>query len=92
MILARVRSEWARLRSRKIASIWASASQEASHVGHAGVGVVSLRGAPLSLPSWSFFDCGRAVRCVLPLGGGRIMHLFVLYGYQGLIEILSSLP
>ena len=74
---------------RKIASIWAPASQESSHVGHAGVGVVSLRGAPLSLPSFatarfqSFFDCGRAVRCVLPLGGGRIMHLVVLYGYQG---------
>ena len=74
---------------RKIASIWAPASQESSHVGHAGVGVVSLRGAPLSLPSFatarfqSFFDCGRALRCVLPLGGGRIMHLVVLYGYQG---------
>ena len=29
-----------------------------------------------------FFDCGRAVRCVLPLGGGRVMHLFVLDGYK----------
>ena len=29
-----------------------------------------------------FFDCGRAVRCLLPLGGGRFMQLFVLYGYQ----------
>ena len=62
LIPARVRSEWARLRCRKIASIWAPASQESSHVGHAGVGVVSLRGAPLSLPSFatarfqSFFD------------------------------------
>ena len=37
LIPARVRSEWARLRCRKIASIWAPASQEASHVGHAGV-------------------------------------------------------
>ena len=89
LIPARVRSEWARLRCRKIASIWAPASQESSHVGHAGVGVVSLRGAPLSLPSFatarfqSFFDCGRAFRCVLPLGGGRIMHLVVLYCYQG---------
>ena len=89
LIPARVRSEWARLRCKKIAYIWAPASQEASHVGHAGVGVVSLRGAPLSLPSFAtaqfqrFFDCGRAVRCVLPLGGGRIMHLVVLYGYQG---------
>ena len=48
-----------------------------------------MRGAPLSLPSFatarfqSFFDCGRALRCVLPLGGGRIMHLVVLYCYQG---------
>ena len=87
LIPARVRSEWARLRCRKIASIWAPASQETSHVGHAGVGD-SLRGAPLSLLSFatarfhSFFDCGRAVRCVLALGGGRIMHLVVLYGYQ----------
>ena len=66
-----------------------TASQEASRVGHAGVGVISLRGAPLSLPSIAtaqfqlFFDCGTAVRCVLPLGGGRVMHLVVLYGYQG---------
>ena len=53
------------------------------------MGVVSLRGAPLSLPTLttaqfkSFFDCGRAVRCMLPLGAGRFMHLVVLYGYQG---------
>ena len=65
------------------------ASKDASHVGHAGVGVVSLRGAPHSLPSIAtfqfqrfFFDCGRAVRCVLPLGGGRVVHLVVLDGYQ----------
>ena len=48
-----------------------------------------MRGAPLTLPSFaaaqkkSFFDCGRAVRCLLPLAAGRYMHLFVLYGYQG---------
>ena len=62
---------------------------DTTHVGHAGVGVDSLRGAPLSLPSFAtaqykrFFDCGRAVRCVLPLGRGRFLHLVVLYGYQG---------
>ena len=39
------------LRCKRLASIWAPASLEASHVGHARVGVVSLRGAPLSLPS-----------------------------------------
>ena len=53
------------------------------------LGVVSLRGAPLSLPSSAtvqfkgFFDCGRVVRCTLPLGASRFMHLVVLYGYQG---------
>ena len=35
------------------------------------------------LSSSGFFDCGRAVRCMLPLGAGRFMHLVVLYGYQG---------
>ena len=54
-----------------------------------GVGVVSMRGAPVALPSVAtsqfkvFFDCGRAVRCLLPLGAGRFMHSCVLYGYQG---------
>ena len=48
-----------------------------------------MRGAPVALPTFataqfrSFFDCGRAVRCLLPLGAGRFMHLVVLYGYQG---------
>ena len=43
----------------------------------------------MALPSFAtaqfkwFFDCGRAVRCMLPLGAGRFMHLVVLYGYQG---------
>ena len=37
----------------------------------------------LPLPSSSVFLTGRAVRCLLPLGAGRFMHLVVLYGYQG---------
>ena len=89
LIPARVRSEWSRLKGKGFSSIWAPASQESSHVGNAGVGVVSLRGAPLALPTFvtaqfkSFFDCGRAVRCLLPLASGRFLHLCVLYGYQG---------
>ena len=50
LISARVRSEWSRLRGKDLSSIWAPASQDSSHVGNAGVGVVSLRGAPLALP------------------------------------------
>ena len=54
LIPARVRSdEWARLRAKGHASVWAPASQESSHVGHAGVGVVSMKGAPLSLPTFA---------------------------------------
>ena len=49
LIPARVRSEWARVRRKGLATVWAPASQDTSHVGHAGVGVVSLRGVPLSL-------------------------------------------
>ena len=77
LIPASVRSEWSRLRGKGISSVWAPASQDSSHVGNAGVGVVSLRGAPLALPTFataqfkSFFDCGRAVRCMLPLASGR---------------------
>ena len=89
LIPASVRSEWSRLRGKGLSSIWAPASQISFHVGNAGVRVVSLCGAPLALPTFaiaqfkSFFDCGRAVRCLLPLASGRFMHFIVLYGYQG---------
>ena len=78
-----------RLRRNSLSSIWALACQETSHVGNAGVGVVSLKGAPFSLPTFAtaqlqrFLDCGRAGRCLLPLGRGRFLNLVVLYGYQG---------
>ena len=54
-----------------------------------GVGVISLHGATLSLPTLfdssfkEFFRIGRAMRVVLPLGNGGVVHLFVIYGYQG---------
>ena len=47
-----------------------------------------MRGAPVAMPSFAtaqfkrFLESGRATRCMLPLGGGRFMHLLVLYGYQ----------
>ena len=61
---------------------WAPACQDSSHVGNAGVGVVSLRALLLCfllllLSLKYFFDLGKAVRCLLPLGAGRFMHLFV---------------
>ena len=56
LVPARVRGEWARLRARGASSIWSPASQESSHVGHGGVGVISLRGAPLSLPTSAYYS------------------------------------
>ena len=50
LIPARVRCEWAELRRKGVHSVWAPASQEGSHVGHAGVGVVSLKGPPFLCP------------------------------------------
>ena len=89
MVPARARSEGKRLLHAGVRSIWAPASLEGRHVGHAGVGVVSLRGAPISLPTFAtvgfseFFHLGRALRCHLPISGGRIIHLNVVYGFQG---------
>ena len=57
--------------------------------GMRGVGVVSLKGAPLSLPTIAtapfrkFFDQECAVRCSLPIGGRRFMHLVVVFGLHG---------
>ena len=59
--------------------------------------MVSLKGAPISMPSFAtsafreFFELGRLVRCVLPLGNGRVMHLVVVYGYQGADEDVEKL-
>ena len=53
LIPARVRNECNRLRRKGLASVWAPACQDSSHVGHAGVGVVSLRGALVALPSFA---------------------------------------
>ena len=86
---ARARSEGERLLLAGVRSVWPPASLEGGHVGHAGVGVVSLRGVPISLPTFAtvgfseFFHLGRALRCHLPFSGGRIVHLVVVYGFQG---------
>ena len=53
LIPAGVHDEWTRLRGKGLATVWAPASQDTSHVGHAGVGVVSLRSVLLSLPTFA---------------------------------------
>ena len=77
-------------RKARRSSVWAPSCQDVTPGGHAGVGVISLHGAPLSLPTLSdpsfkeFFRIGRAMRVILPLGNGGVVHLFVICGYQEL--------
>ena len=88
-IPARARNVTTQLRKARRSSVWAPSCQDVTPGGHAGVGVISLHGAPFSLPTLfdpsfkEFFRIGRAMRVVLPLGNGGIAHLFVIYGYQG---------
>ena len=56
--------------------VWSPACQDQVAGGHAGVGVVSLRGASLALPTFAtsefqeFFRLSRALRGTLPTGNG----------------------
>ena len=52
---------------------------------------------PLSLPSFvtpqskEFFRWGRVLRTTLPAGKGGVVHLVVVYGYQGAEEDADQL-
>ena len=91
LIPSRARSICHQLRKAGHHSVWAPACQDRIAGGHAGVGVVSLGGAPLSLPSFAtpqfqeFFRLGRVLRTTLPTAQGGVVHLFVC-GYQGAEE------
>ena len=97
LIPSRARSIGHQLRKAGHHSIWAPACQDKIAGGHAGVGVVSLGGAPLSLPSFitpqfqEFFRLGRVLRTTLPTAQGGVVHLFVVYGYQGAEEDAEKL-
>ena len=84
LILARARSECDRLRRKGLASIWAPACQDSSHVGNAGVGVISMRGALVALPTFAtsqfkrFFACGRFGVCYLLVFGGSCICLYCM--------------
>ena len=80
------------------ASVRALASEESSHVGHAGVGVVSMKDAPLSLPTFATAQFKRffltvVVRfgacCLLRLVGSCI--IWFCMDIRVLILMLSSL-
>ena len=89
LVPARARAVTTQLRQARRSSVWAPSCQDVTPGGHAGVGVISLHGAPLSLATLldssfkEFFRIARAMRVILPLGNGGVVHLFVIYGYQG---------
>ena len=97
LIPSRARSVCHQLRRAGHHSVWAPACQDKIVGGHAGVGVVSLGGAPLSLPSFvtpqfqEFFSLGRVLRTTLPTSQGGVVHLFIVYGYQGVEEDAEKL-
>ena len=74
LIPARARSVGHQLRKAGYHSVWALACQNSVPGGHAGVGVVSLGGAPLALPSF-----------VTPL----FMDLHATAGEKGIIRLLE---
>ena len=84
LIPSRARSICHQLRKAGHHSVWAPACQDRIAGGHAGVGVISLGGAPLSLPSFvtrqflEFFKLGRILRTTLPTAQGGVVHLFVV--------------
>ena len=89
LIPSRARSICHQLRKAGHHSVLAPACQDKIAGGHAGVGVISLGGALMSLPSFvtprfqEFFRLGRVLRTTLPTPRGGVVHLSVVYGYQG---------
>ena len=51
LVPARARTVTTQLRQARRSSVWAPSCQDVTPGGHAGVGVISLHGAPLSLPT-----------------------------------------
>ena len=87
LVPARASNVTTQLRKARRSSFWAPSCQDVTPGGHAGVGVISLHGATLSLPTLfdpsfkEFFRIGRAMRVVLPLGNGgyrsSVRHLWI---------------
>ena len=88
LIPARARYVGNQLRRAWYQSVWAPACQDQVAGGHAGLGVVSLEGVPLAVPTFATpefkesFQLGRALRVTLTTGLGGVVHLFDFYGYR----------
>ena len=73
LVPAKARNVTTQLREARRFSVWAPSCQDVTPGGHAGVGVISLHGAPLPLPTLfghffqEFFRLGRAMRAASPI-------------------------
>ena len=65
-----VEREWSRLGEKGLSSVWVPASQDSSHVGNAGVGVIAQ--------FKSFFEVGRFGVCYLLVLVGLCICLFYM--------------
>ena len=96
LIPSRARSICHKLRKAGHHSVWAPACQDQVAGGHAGVGVVSLGGAQMSLPSFvtpqfkEFFMLGRVLRTTLPTGKGGVVHFLLFMVINGRRRMLKS--
>ena len=90
LILTRARSVCHQLHRAGHQSVWSRACQDQVAGGHAGVGVLS---PPFFVtPQFQeFFRLGRVLRTTLLTGKGGVVHLFVVYGYQGAEEDADQL-
>ena len=88
LIPSKPRSICHHLRKARHQSVWSPACQDQVAGGHAGVGVVSLGGAPLSLPSFitpqfeEFFRLGRVLRTTLPTGKGGVVNFLLFMAFR----------
>ena len=76
-------------------SIWSRACQNASHVGAAGIGLVCLKGAPVSTATTEFeryWDVGRAFTLYLAHRlGQNCPHLRGVLGFREPTRTLETL-
>ena len=92
LIPSRARSICHQLRKAGHQSVWVPACQDQVAGGHAGVGVVSLGGATVALPSCAtsefkeVFRLGRALRVTLSTGMGGVVRLFCSQWISGAEE------
>ena len=93
LIPARSKNEAAKLRRKNVASICSLACQATSHVGAAGVGMGSLKGAPVSMPSIATANLDDNGRWPEPYTGSCLQvlaELHISFGFMVFKELTRT--